>query len=260
MFFNPHIDAQLELIPWLSYSTTLHILDSCLHVSSQVRCRPPRSDQQYPNASSLVVHGVESRILQILSTKGLKYDTAARSSLLSRSITVCEGPNSMCSMDLLQMEYSCMSDVELEVPKLVQGQIQCEVEKYLQLPPFSTPWTLYELFDVHDLQPGMAEYKVPQLWRCHQRRPGYKDFRQLWSQAASFERAEIEFWYAYWYQEIRLLETIANLKGISLERPEVISCKSSYPLKPWRLTSVYKQLSALKMNTTKTLPYRSTHA
>ncbi|KAF2022859.1 hypothetical protein EK21DRAFT_95378 [Setomelanomma holmii] len=102
----------------------------------------------------------------------------------------------------------------LEAARLAQQQIQEEVE---QIWGSSSIHALHRLFDPQELGPA----NVAQMWRCHQLRPEYKDFLHRWSQASRQEIAEVEFWYAYWYQEKRILERIADQRNILLAYAEI---------------------------------------
>jgi hypothetical protein len=97
-----------------------------------------------------------------------------------------------------------------EAPRLAQQQIEEEVERILQK---STIATLCALFDPQEL----ASANIARMWRYHQQRSQYKDFVHRWAQADFQEKAEVEFWYAYWYQEKRILERIADHRGIGFE-------------------------------------------
>ncbi|KAF3037147.1 hypothetical protein E8E11_003872 [Didymella keratinophila] len=99
---------------------------------------------------------------------------------------------------------------ELEAPSLAQQQIEEEVERILQK---STIDTLCELFDPQEL----VSTNIARMWRHHQLRSQYKDFVHHWAQADCWEIAEVEFWYAYWYQEKRILERIPEHREIVLE-------------------------------------------
>lgn len=99
---------------------------------------------------------------------------------------------------------------DLEAPRLAQQQIEEEVERILQK---STIETLCELFDPQEL----VSANIARMWRYHQLRPQYKDFVHHWAHADGQERADVEFWYAYWYQEKRILERIADHREIVLQ-------------------------------------------
>lgn len=106
-----------------------------------------------------------------------------------------------------------------EAARLAQQQIQDEVEQTLQK---STSKTLHELFDPQELESA----NIARMWRYHQLRPQYKDFVQLWAQADSQEIADVEFWYAYWYQEKKILERIARQRDVVLGCVEMDDRKS----------------------------------
>lgn len=97
----------------------------------------------------------------------------------------------------------------LKAARLAQRQIQEEVE---WIWGDSCVHALHRLFDPQELKPG----NIAQMWRCHQLRPEYKDFHHRWIQASRDELVEVEFWYAYWYQEKRILEKIAEQRNIVL--------------------------------------------
>lgn len=96
-----------------------------------------------------------------------------------------------------------------EAARLVQRQIEEEVE---QIWEESTIEALCELFDPQQL----VSAKIAHMWHHHQLRPEYKDFVYRWAQPDRWERAEVVFWYAYWYQEKRILERIAGHREIML--------------------------------------------
>ncbi|KAF2022490.1 hypothetical protein EK21DRAFT_119709 [Setomelanomma holmii] len=102
----------------------------------------------------------------------------------------------------------------LEAAKLAQQQIQEEVERIWGN---SSIHALHRLFDPQELVPA----NVAHMWRCHQLRHEYKDFLHRWRQASRQETAEVEFWYAYWYQEKRILEMIADQRNIALACVEI---------------------------------------
>lgn len=106
-----------------------------------------------------------------------------------------------------------------EAARLAQQQIREAIEQILQK---STSKTLHELFAPQELESA----NVAHMWRCHQLRPQYKDFVQLWTQTSGQGRAHVEFCYAYWYQEKRILERIACERDIVLEYAETDDRKS----------------------------------
>ncbi|KAF2028962.1 hypothetical protein EK21DRAFT_90179 [Setomelanomma holmii] len=102
----------------------------------------------------------------------------------------------------------------LEVARLAQQQIQEEVERIWGNRSIHS---LHQLFSPQELVPA----NITQLWRYHQLRPEYKDFLSRWTQASRQEIAEVQFSYAYWYQEKRILERIAKQQNIELGCAEV---------------------------------------
>ncbi|KAJ8111432.1 hypothetical protein OPT61_g5968 [Boeremia exigua] len=137
----------------------------------------------------------------------------------------------------------------------VKHELEIEVERNLQrLPVFSEIEGLYSLFEVEEL-----EYtQIARAWHNHQLRREYRDFSARWARARSWEKAELEFWYAYYYQEKRILEKIASHRDVELEGAEANGGSSTPKLSQGDGTFAWKIMAGPELTTViaaKEVPY-----
>lgn len=119
----------------------------------------------------------------------------------------------------------------------VRKRLQGEVEETISQPFYSNPQTLYDLFELEDMETEPTKRKICMLWNYNQERPEYKDFDAEWTRTS--DRQSVESQYKNWLREIRLLEKIANLQKIQLQRTEPQICKCQHRLGRRNLSSNY---------------------
>jgi len=118
------------------------------------------------------------------------------------------------------------SSTESEIMQVART-LMAEVEKKLQQPFYCSLKTLYGLFNLTYPKNAETEDEVSALWNLNVRMPEVKDFPIQWMQANKPEEKErVKYLFQYWYQEIKLLEKIAQVEGWTLERlDENLGCK-----------------------------------
>ena len=105
-----------------------------------------------------------------------------------------------------------------------QQQIQYEVAKNLQKPFTDANQTLYELLDLRDLEASSAA-ELKHRWSHCQLQSDYRNFIGQWVEATNQERAGVEFRFALLYQEVKILEQVADLECFALEAANNSGCK-----------------------------------
>lgn len=105
-----------------------------------------------------------------------------------------------------------------------QRAIQREVNTNLQAPFVSASRFPHDLFDLRDLEASSAA-QIAQRWSNCQLQPDYKDFTRQWDRAADRAKAGTEFRYALLYQEIEILQWMADRRGIALKHEDAVSCE-----------------------------------
>ena len=110
-----------------------------------------------------------------------------------------------------------MADFEARKKHLI-----AELEETLQSPCYFDLRFLNEKFELDLEYPEEADQKVFDLWNHHQDRPCYKDFKENWAldgdRSKGEDRATVEYRYIFWLTEIKLLERVAEWRGIHLQR------------------------------------------
>ncbi|USP82255.1 DDE-1 domain containing protein [Curvularia clavata] len=112
-----------------------------------------------------------------------------------------------------------MADFEARKKHLI-----AELEETLQSSCYFDLRFLNEKFELNLEYPEEADRKVFDLWNHHQDRPCYKDFKENWAldgdRSKGEDRATVEYRYIFWLTEIKLLERVAEWRGIHLQRVE----------------------------------------
>lgn len=109
------------------------------------------------------------------------------------------------------------SHLEEEFTK-IKASLRAEAKDALERPFYSKAQTLYDLHDLKSLESDETKRTIKDRWNHNLDRPEFGNFKDAWMKAEAEERKQVEYQYCYWYREILILEKIAELNNITLQR------------------------------------------